>query len=404
MLSLSMIVRDEESSIAACLESVIDFVDEIVVLDTGSVDNTASIAEKFGAKVFHLPWPGDFAPARNEALKLVAGDWVLVLDADEKLRYEAIKEMQNIISSNEVLLVNLLRYEVGSLISPYSTVSRLFRKHPRIEWRRSYHSMVDDSIKEILVEEPWWKIVNCSEPALIHVGYHPDALHKGLKAKSLRDAMEQTILENPKDPYTSAKLGALEISEGYLEKGLEILKQGLSNIENSLDNIHEHYELLLHLGIGLSSIDISAAKKAYREALELPLQPRINMAAALNLAVLLMKTGELNQAINLTRKATELVPEVPLGWFNLALMERYNGNLDDAVHCYQKAIDLNPDYIDSHKNLAILRLLMGDINNARKSFKKTFSILRSQNNFAEIEILRKQLKGMIDLEDIYDKP
>ena len=400
MLSLSMIVRDEESSIGACLQSVVDFVDEIVIVDTGSVDNTVSIAEEFGAKVFKISWPGDFAPARNEALKLVNGDWVLVLDADEKFRDEAIYEIQNIISRNEVLLVNLLRYEVGSLISPYSTVSRLFRNHPKIHWSRPYHSMVDDSINELLLDEPWWRVVNCSEPALIHVGYQPDAIKKGTKAKRLRTAMEKSLLENPNDPYVSAKLGALEISEGYLQKGLDILMNGLSHIEHSLNHINERYELLLHLGIGLSSIDISAAQKAYRDALELPLDPRVNFAAVLNLAVLLMKTGDLDQAINLTRQATQLVPEVPLGWFNLALMERYNGNLNEAAIYYQKAIDLNPDYIESHKNLAILKLIIGDIINARKSFRKTFEILNSQNNFTEVEILKKQLKGIINLEDI----
>ena len=400
MLSLSMIVRDEESSIGACLQSVVDFVDEIVIVDTGSVDNTVSIAEEFGAKVFKISWPGDFAPARNEALKLVNGDWVLVLDADEKFRDEAIYEIQNIISRNEVLLVNLLRYEVGSLISPYSTVSRLFRNHPKIHWSRPYHSMVDDSINELLLDEPWWRVVNCSEPALIHVGYQPDAIKKGTKAKRLRTAMEKSLLENPNDPYVSAKLGALEISEGYLQKGLDILMNGLSHIEHSLNHINERYELLLHLGIGLSSIDISAAQKAYRDALELPLDPRVNFAAVLNLAVLLMKTGDLDQAINLTRQATQLVPEVPLGWFNLALMERYNGNLNEAAIYYQKAIDLNPDYIESHKNLAILKLIIGDIINARKSFRKTFEILNSQNNFTEVEILKKQLKGIINMEDI----
>ena len=400
MLSLSMVVRDEENFIGACLESVIDFVDEIVVVDTGSVDKTVSIAKGFGAKVFHMTWPGDFAPARNEALKLVNGDWVLVLDADEKLREEAIDEIQNIISRNEVLLVNLLRYEAGSLISPYSTVSRLFRNHSRIHWTRPYHSMVDDSINDLLLDEPWWRVVNCSEPALIHVGYQPDALKQGTKAKHLRNAMEKCILDNPNDPYTSAKLGALEISEGYLQKGLDILMNGLSHIEHSLNHINERYELLLHLGIGLSSIDVLAAQKAYRDALALPLGPRVNFAAALNLAVLLMKTGDLDQAISMTSQATKLVPEVPLGWFNLALMQRYNGNLDEAAIYYQKAIDLNPEYMQSHKNLATLKLIMGDIINARKSFRKTFEILNSQNNFTEIEILKKQLKGIINLEDI----
>ena len=82
MLSLSMIVRNEAERLERCLASVAGFVDEMVVLDTGSSDATIAIAAGCGAVVHQLPWPGDFAPARNAALQHVRGDWVLVLDAD----------------------------------------------------------------------------------------------------------------------------------------------------------------------------------------------------------------------------------------------------------------------------------------------------------------------------------
>jgi len=73
-LSLSMIVRNEAERLERCLASVADFVDEMVLLDTGSSDATVAIAERCGATVHHVPWPGDFAPARNAALDLVRGD------------------------------------------------------------------------------------------------------------------------------------------------------------------------------------------------------------------------------------------------------------------------------------------------------------------------------------------
>ena len=64
MLSLSMIVRDEAAQIEDCLRSVQGFVDEMVVVDTGSIDNTIALAQGMGARVEQIPWPGDFAPAR----------------------------------------------------------------------------------------------------------------------------------------------------------------------------------------------------------------------------------------------------------------------------------------------------------------------------------------------------
>ena len=94
MLSLSMIVRDEEARLGECLRSVQGFADEMVVVDTGSTDATVAIAEAAGARVEQIPWPGDFAPARNQALEFLNGDWVLVLDADEQLRPEAIPALK----------------------------------------------------------------------------------------------------------------------------------------------------------------------------------------------------------------------------------------------------------------------------------------------------------------------
>src|SRR5215831_16968417 len=84
-VALSMIVRNEEALLSRCLESARGVADEIVIADTGSTDQTAQIARRFGARVFNIPWENDFARARNRALEQVHSEWVLVLDADEIL-------------------------------------------------------------------------------------------------------------------------------------------------------------------------------------------------------------------------------------------------------------------------------------------------------------------------------
>ena len=138
MLSLSMIVRDEAGQIEDCLKSAQGFVDEMVVVDTGSKDNTVALAEAAGARVEQIEWPGDFAPARNQALAMVQGDWVLVLDADERLKPEAWTPLRALMAQPDVLVINLLRHERGAIQSPYSNVSRLFRRHPRIQWSQAW--------------------------------------------------------------------------------------------------------------------------------------------------------------------------------------------------------------------------------------------------------------------------
>ena len=82
-LALVMIVRNEGATIARCLRSARDFVDEMILLDTGSTDDTVAIASGLGAKVMHWAWRDDFAAARNEALAQSQADWNLILDGDE---------------------------------------------------------------------------------------------------------------------------------------------------------------------------------------------------------------------------------------------------------------------------------------------------------------------------------
>lgn len=82
-IALTMIVRDEAPTLGRCLSSVVDAVDQLIVVDTGSVDETANIACDFGARVEHFRWIDDFACARQFALDLASADWVFWLDADD---------------------------------------------------------------------------------------------------------------------------------------------------------------------------------------------------------------------------------------------------------------------------------------------------------------------------------
>ena len=81
--SLTMIVKDEQDNLPHCLSSVVGLFDEIVIVDTGSIDRTPEIAREFGARVFDFVWVDDFAAARNAALARATGDYVFWLDADD---------------------------------------------------------------------------------------------------------------------------------------------------------------------------------------------------------------------------------------------------------------------------------------------------------------------------------
>lgn len=90
-ISLCMIVKNEEEVLARCLNSVRNFVDEIVIADTGSADKTVEIARVFTERVYTYPWHDDFAAARNFAFSKAAGDYVMWLDADDYISPENAK-------------------------------------------------------------------------------------------------------------------------------------------------------------------------------------------------------------------------------------------------------------------------------------------------------------------------
>lgn len=100
MLSIIVIVKNEESRIKSCLESV-KWADEIIVVDNGSTDNTLEIAKKYTEKIFKLNLH-DFAALRNEAIKKTSGDWVLFVDADERILEPLRKEIEVVIGFSDV--------------------------------------------------------------------------------------------------------------------------------------------------------------------------------------------------------------------------------------------------------------------------------------------------------------
>jgi tetratricopeptide (TPR) repeat protein len=396
MLSLSMIVRDEARRLEAALASVADFVDEMVVVDTGSLDDTAAIARRLGARVHQLDWPGDFAPARNHALNLVRGDWVLVLDADERLRPEAREPLRRLMAEPEALVITLLRRELGSAQAPYSSVSRLFRRHPALRWSRPYHSMIDDSAMALLEREPRWRILHCPEPALLHDGYRAAQLADGAKAARLRSAMEAELKQRPGDAYAIGKLAGLEQHEGRAQRAMALLNQGLRHCP--AQSHAERFELLFQLAGLRAGSEPEEAARLYAEALALPLDARVRGAARLNLALLRQGQGRLEEARNEVRAVLEAAPELDSAWIALGLIERRRGDLAAAIAAYREAIRLEPTQSEAHQNLAAALLLSGDIIGARQGFRTAIHLLKHQGRQEQAERLAQQAGQLVMLE------
>jgi len=100
-LSACTIAKNEEENIAKSIESYKKYVDEIIVVDTGSTDNTREVAEKAGAKVLSFEWKNDFSAAKNFALDNATGDWIIFLDADEWFEGDCASQIKKAVSETE---------------------------------------------------------------------------------------------------------------------------------------------------------------------------------------------------------------------------------------------------------------------------------------------------------------
>ncbi|MEN2258031.1 glycosyltransferase family 2 protein [Paraclostridium benzoelyticum] len=153
-LSLVMITKNEELKIKRCLDSVKDFVDEIIVVDTGSTDKTKEIAAEFGAKVFDYTWTNNFSDARNFAIEQSTGDWNLILDADEFIANLNIDKINNFINSKEntigkIKVINLFE-EDNEVKKSNAFISRLAPKG--VYFEGSIHEQLDTSLPREIVD------------------------------------------------------------------------------------------------------------------------------------------------------------------------------------------------------------------------------------------------------------
>ena len=215
-LSVCMIVRDEESMLPRCLQSVKPVADELVIVDTGSKDNTATIAKSFGARVFDFEWCDDFALARNESLQYACGDWILIIDADEELLPASFPHLKSSMRKSTTLQ-HIIRWDNGPECPSmgYSWVARLFRRHPRLLFSHPYHETIEDNVKRIIDVESSWKVKREPRIVIRHHGYLPAAKRK--KDQRGLQIMEAHIRKNPDDAHMLGMLGGL-----YSELGLYV--------------------------------------------------------------------------------------------------------------------------------------------------------------------------------------
>lgn len=166
-ISLCIIIKDEADYLNKCLESYKDCVDEIIVVDTGSVDNTKEIAAKYNAKIFDFPWINDFAKARNESLKHATKDWIIWTDADDictKEGSEKIKIVKDQFPCNKCIGFQVKNSLDGIMGTNFKQI-RMVPNFKNLEFEYPVHEQLYPSIEKSGLDMVF------SDIQILHTGY-----------------------------------------------------------------------------------------------------------------------------------------------------------------------------------------------------------------------------------------
>lgn len=204
-VSIVMIVRDEAEMAPGFLESVRGLWDELVVIDTGSIDGTQEFFAAAGARVFHHRWNDDFAEARNVALSHATGQWVLVLDADERVSPAFIREFLSCCDDDSV---GALTLRISNPL-PYghrreSWVLRAFRRDDEIHYRHAVHEDCSGDVARMLYRTR--RSIERVQAPVEHLGYvRQRAAAKDKKQRDLR-LLRKCLAADAYDFYSHLKL------------------------------------------------------------------------------------------------------------------------------------------------------------------------------------------------------
>ncbi len=313
-ISLCMIVKNEANWVGKCLSSARNLVDEMIVVDTGSADDTKRVASGMGARVFDFEWNNSFSDARNFSLSKATRKWVLVLDADDVVSERDIDAIKSLVKNkhydgfsflmrnytNNDRVVNFVPIPKGDAYEESSgwkgwdltRCVRMFRNLPQIRFERDIHEVVDYSILN-----SGGKILKVNIP-IHHLGEAKSGVQAPEKRESLYSRITRKRLDSypddPKDNFTMAfecfKSGNHDDAISYYMKAIQLKP----------DYVDAY--------IGISQACVAA--------------------------------GRLEDAIAVNEEAAERFPHVSSFFYNLGELYLARKEFDRALDNYKKALDL----------------------------------------------------------------
>ena len=241
-ISAVLIVRNEAAFIEDCLRSLAGNVDEIVLVDTGSGDDTIEIASRFPVQTHHFAWCNDFSAARNFALERASGDWILSIDADERLEDPDRQAYARLLADSGKLGWEL-HYHPRVGWTPYSKM-RIWRNDPRIRYTGIVHERIEPSAEAVARTEEL-EIGTC-DLRVVHVA---SAADKHTKSARYIPLLRKQLLQAPDHFFCWWSLGEYLRLSGDREAASAAWSAGLSRLRDIEPERRKLADSILYLSL-----------------------------------------------------------------------------------------------------------------------------------------------------------
>lgn len=384
-----MIIKNEAQYLDVCLHKVKDYVDEIIIVDTGSTDKSKEIAKIHTDNIYDFKWCNDFAKARNFAISKATHDWILVLDADEMILEFNKKEINRFISSQSeekvigrIKVISLFQEE-NEIKKSITYISRLFNK------RFFYY---EGPIHEQVVSKDNSKYrVEPMEIIIEHLGYLDENMNKKNKYERNITLLKSAIRDNRKDPYYYYQLGKSYYKVKQYKKALESFQKAIS----LCDNFQYEYaqDLVESYGYALLKCE------RYSEAMKLlDYQSYYGQSPDYNFVVglIYMNNGRFQDAIRQFQKCIGEKEGKVEGInsyqpkYNMGVIYEVLGEKEKAIQLYESCGDYSP----AHERLN--QIIKGQIHRGKGEQMKLSVVMMVKNEERYLDDCLSSLKPVID--------
>lgn len=364
-VSLCMIVRDERQNLSECLRGVAGLFDETVVVDTGSADGTPELARQLGARVFDFAWRDDFGAARSEAIRRATGNWIMWLDADDRLdgaNRAGLQELLHHLNGTPACYRMFTRslsdksWDEPQLLSHI----RLFRNHPQAHWEGRIHEQILPVLRGLDYD------VRSSDVVIDHVGYTDSLVFQRKLRRNLR-LLRLSFAENPNDALVLFYLGTTYKWMSQLDMALSYLNRSLQLADYSQDWVRKLYVELARTLACLGSRN-EAVEVCGRGLRQYPDDPELTMLQA-DLFIELQQFEEARQLLSRALAAPAQQPGILMGVpehirlknmrVSLARVYGLQNRHRDSERLLQELLADFPDYNWGWVTLGVLYITMG---------------------------------------------